>query len=107
MCAYHLSIQTIALLLSEPRRKPSLVVAPVVALMQWKHEIETHAEGFTTYLFHGSNRVKAAELKKYDVVSVRPESVRVSAHRPRSSHRMERLKRPSAVSSVGSRRTTS
>jgi len=47
------SIQTIALLLSEPRQKPSLVVAPVVALMQWKHEIETHAEGFTvrsTYL---------------------------------------------------------
>lgn len=41
------SIQTIALLLSEPRRKPSLVVAPVVALMQWKHEIETHAEGHT------------------------------------------------------------
>jgi hypothetical protein len=41
------SIQTIALLLSEPRRKPSLVVAPVVALMQWKHEIEKNAEGFT------------------------------------------------------------
>lgn len=41
------SIQTIALLLSEPRQKPSLVVAPVVALMQWKNEIETHAEGFT------------------------------------------------------------
>ncbi|KAL1408272.1 DNA repair protein rad16 [Vanrija albida] len=62
------TIQTIALLLSEPRRKPSLVVAPVVALMQWKHEIETHAEGFTTCLYHGSHRVKAAELKKYDVV---------------------------------------
>lgn len=44
------TIQTIALLLSEPRRKPSLVVAPVVALMQWKHEIETHAEGFTVSL---------------------------------------------------------
>lgn len=45
--ALNRSIQTIALLLSEPRNKPSLVVAPVVALMQWKHEIETHAEGFT------------------------------------------------------------
>jgi DNA repair protein RAD16 len=44
--SHEISIQTIALLLSEPRRKPSLVVAPVVALMQWKHEIETHAEGF-------------------------------------------------------------
>lgn len=64
------SIQTIALLLSEPRRKPSLVVAPVVALMQWKHEIETHAEGFKVYLWHGQTKVKSAELKKYDVVSL-------------------------------------
>ena len=62
-------IQTIALLLSEPRRKPSLVAAPVVALMQWKHEIETHAEGFTVCLWHGSGRMKANELKKFDVVS--------------------------------------
>ena len=62
------SIQTIALLLSEPRRKPSMVVAPVVALMQWKHEIETHAEGFTVCLWHGQGRMKADELKKYDVV---------------------------------------
>ncbi|WVQ79497.1 hypothetical protein IAT38_001596 [Cryptococcus sp. DSM 104549] len=62
------TIQTIALLLSEPRRKPSLVVAPVVALMQWKNEIETHAEGFTVCLWHGQGRMKAAELKKYDVV---------------------------------------
>jgi len=45
--SHHDRIQTIALLLSEPRRKPSLVVAPVVALMQWKHEIEKNAEGFT------------------------------------------------------------
>ena len=63
------SIQTIALLLSEPRRKPSLVVAPVVALMQWKHEIETHATGFKVCLCHGQGRMKAAELKKFDVVS--------------------------------------
>lgn len=62
-----LSIQTIALLLSEPRRKPSLVVAPVVALMQWKNEIETHAEGFSVCLWHGNARSKI-DLKKYDVV---------------------------------------
>ena len=61
-------IQTIALFLSEPRRKPSLVVAPVVALMQWKHEIEAHAEGFTVCLWHGQGRMKAEQLKKYDVV---------------------------------------
>ncbi|ORY35020.1 SNF2 family N-terminal domain-domain-containing protein [Naematelia encephala] len=64
------TIQTIALLLSEPRRKPSLVVAPVVALMQWKNEIETHAEGFTVTLWHGQGRMKAEALKKYDVVLV-------------------------------------
>ncbi|KAL7424895.1 DNA repair protein rad16 [Cryptotrichosporon argae] len=64
------TIQTIALLLSEPRRKPSLVVAPVVALMQWKHEIETHAEGFTVCLWHGTGRMKSSELKKFDVVLV-------------------------------------
>jgi len=45
-----------------------MVVAPVVALMQWKHEIETHAEGFTVCLWHGQGRMKADELKKYDVV---------------------------------------
>ncbi len=48
--------------------KPSLVVAPVVALMQWKHEIETHAEGFTVCLWHGTGRMKAEQLKKFDVV---------------------------------------
>ena len=37
--------------------------------MQWKHEIETHAEGFKVYLWHGQTKVKSAELKKYDVVS--------------------------------------
>ncbi|WVQ75250.1 hypothetical protein IAR50_004863 [Cryptococcus sp. DSM 104548] len=64
------TIQTIALLLSEPRRKPSLVVAPVVALMQWKNEIETHAEGFSTCLWHGQSRLSASALKSYDVVLV-------------------------------------
>ena len=43
-------------------------MAPVVALMQWKNEIETHAEGFKVCLWHGQARVKAAELQKYDVV---------------------------------------
>ncbi|ORX37998.1 SNF2 family N-terminal domain-domain-containing protein [Kockovaella imperatae] len=62
------TIQTIALLLSEPRQKPSLVVAPVVALMQWKHEIEDNTDNFTVCVWHGQGRMKAAELKKYDVV---------------------------------------
>lgn len=36
--------------------------------MQWKHEIETHAEGFQVCLWHGQGRMKAEQLKKYDVV---------------------------------------
>lgn len=55
-----------------------MVIAPVVALMQWKHEIETHAEGFTVCLWHGNKRMKADELKKYDVVSRLP----VLSHTP-------------------------
>jgi DNA repair protein RAD16 len=47
-----------------------LVVAPVVALMQWKHEIETHAEGFKVTLWHGQGRMKAKQLMEYDVVSL-------------------------------------
>jgi DNA repair protein RAD16 len=64
------TIQTIALLLAEPRGKPNLVIAPTVALMQWKQEIETHTNnGLSVCLFYGQNRsVTAKELKDYDVV---------------------------------------
>lgn len=64
------TIQTIALLLAEPRGKPNLVIAPTVALMQWKQEIETHTNnGLSVCLFYGQNRsVTANELKNYDVV---------------------------------------
>lgn len=64
------TIQTIALLLAEPRGKPNLVIAPTVALMQWKQEIETHTNnGLSVCLFYGQNRsVTAKELNNYDVV---------------------------------------
>jgi DNA repair protein RAD16 len=64
------TIQTIALLLAEPRGKPNLVVAPTVALMQWKSEIETHTNnGLSVCLFYGANRsISAKQLKEYDVV---------------------------------------
>jgi DNA repair protein RAD16 len=64
------TIQTIALLLAEPRGKPNLVVAPTVALMQWKSEIETHTNnGLSVCLFYGTNRsFTAKQLKEYDVV---------------------------------------
>jgi DNA repair protein RAD16 len=44
--------------------------SPVVALRQWKSEIETHAEGLKVLIWHGTGRgnSKASELTKYDVV---------------------------------------
>ncbi|KAF8760144.1 SNF2 family N-terminal domain [Rhizoctonia solani] len=62
------TIQTLALLVSD-RQKPNLVVAPTVAIMQWKNEIEAHTEGFKVYMFHGGSREKnIKELAKYDIV---------------------------------------
>jgi len=72
-CTYDLSgmgktIQTLALLVSDPR-KPNLVVAPTVAIMQWKNEIEAHTEGLKVCVFHGATRTKEVkELKSFDVV---------------------------------------
>ncbi|ODQ51753.1 hypothetical protein SAICODRAFT_8683 [Saitoella complicata NRRL Y-17804] len=65
------TIQTIALLLSTPGMKPSLVVAPTVALMQWKHEIEQHTKnGLSVLLYYGTAREKLTVEKicEYDVV---------------------------------------
>jgi len=64
------TIQTIALLLAEPRGKPNLVVAPTVALMQWKSEIEQHTNnGLSVCVFYGTNRaITAQQMKDYDVV---------------------------------------
>lgn len=65
------TIQTIALFMSDLKKRPNLVVGPTVALMQWKHEIESHTkEGMLkVLLFHGANRASTAkELEKYDVI---------------------------------------
>ncbi|KAK9458619.1 SNF2 family N-terminal domain-containing protein [Lipomyces oligophaga] len=64
------TIQTIALLLSEPRGKPSLVVMPTVAIMQWKSEIETNSGGkLSTYVYHGASRLEdPKKLKQVDVI---------------------------------------
>lgn len=64
------TIQTIALLLQDLNKSPSLVVAPTVALMQWKNEIEQHANGkLKTYLYHGASRTnKVTDLNDVDVI---------------------------------------
>lgn len=63
------TIQMIALLISD-KLKPNLVVAPTVAIMQWRNEIEAHTHGLKVLVWYGANRESsnAAELEKYDVV---------------------------------------
>ncbi|EIN10186.1 hypothetical protein PUNSTDRAFT_64262 [Punctularia strigosozonata HHB-11173 SS5] len=62
------TIQIISLLVSDPR-KPNLVIAPTVAVMQWRNEIASHTEGMKVIVWHGSGRESSpSELKKYDVV---------------------------------------
>ncbi|CAI7152087.1 CPS_collapsed_G0003670.mRNA.1.CDS.1 [Saccharomyces cerevisiae] len=51
------TIQTIALLMNDLTKSPSLVVASTVALMQWKNEIEQHTKGqLKIYIYHGASR---------------------------------------------------
>ncbi|BGP15209.1 hypothetical protein JCM10213_000839 [Rhodosporidiobolus nylandii] len=67
------TIQTISLILSDwspsHPKGSTLVLAPTVAIMQWKSEIEKFTTGFKVLVFHGSNRLSnAKEMEKYDVV---------------------------------------
>lgn len=64
------TIQTIALLMTEPEAKPNLVIAPVVALMQWKSEIEKYTNGaLSVYMYHGPKRTNDPKvLAKYNVI---------------------------------------
>ncbi|KAG1759066.1 SNF2 family N-terminal domain-containing protein [Suillus occidentalis] len=62
------TIQMISLFVSDLKR-PNLVVAPTVAIMQWRNEINTHTEGMNVLVWHGASRVSnPKELEKYDVV---------------------------------------
>ncbi|KAF8883413.1 SNF2 family N-terminal domain-containing protein [Infundibulicybe gibba] len=62
------TIQIISLLVTDGT-KPNLVVAPTVAIMQWKNEINAHTDGLKVLVWHGSSReTDLKELKKYDVV---------------------------------------
>ncbi|KAF9099278.1 DNA repair protein rad16 [Mortierella sp. GBA35] len=62
------TIQMISLLLAEPG-KPNLIVAPTVAIVQWRNEIMEHAPSLKVLIFHGSNRTESmSELMSQDVV---------------------------------------
>ncbi|KAL1924844.1 uncharacterized protein VTP21DRAFT_4498 [Calcarisporiella thermophila] len=62
------TIQMISLLVSEPRKKPNLIVAPAVAILQWKNEINKFSN-LNVCVWHGSQRIMdPRELKQFDVV---------------------------------------
>ncbi|KAG0345875.1 DNA repair protein rad16 [Podila humilis] len=62
------TIQMISLLLAEPG-KPNLIVAPTVAIVQWRNEINNHAPSLKVLIFHGPNRTESIkELSQHDVV---------------------------------------
>lgn len=64
------TIQTIALLMNDLSKRPSLVVAPTVALMQWKNEIDQHTNGkLKVYIYHGATKTaQIKDLHDYDVI---------------------------------------
>lgn len=64
------TIQTIALLMTDPEAKPNIVVAPTVAIMQWKSEIEKHTGGrLSVCIHHGPTRLTdPKEIAKHHVV---------------------------------------
>ncbi|OAX82687.1 hypothetical protein ACJ72_02965 [Emergomyces africanus] len=70
------TIQAVSLLMSDyPVGKPSLVVVPPVALMQWQSEIEQYTDGkLKVLVHHGSNpkikNLSAKQLKTYDVIMI-------------------------------------
>ncbi|WQF79561.1 Putative helicase, Zinc finger, RING-type, DNA/RNA helicase, ATP-dependent, DEAH-box type [Colletotrichum destructivum] len=68
------TIQAVSLIMSDfPCKKPSLVLVPPVALMQWQSEIASYTDGtLKTFVYHGSlskaKNVSLKELKKFDVI---------------------------------------
>ncbi|KAG5291293.1 DNA repair protein RAD16 [Histoplasma capsulatum G186AR] len=70
------TIQAVSLLMSDyPIGRPSLVVVPPVALMQWQSEIEQYTDGkLKVLIHHGSNskvkNLSAKQLMAYDVIMI-------------------------------------
>ena len=97
------TIQMISLLLSESRVKSSLVVAPTVALMQWKSELNSFTDALSVYIYYGSQRTKNKEdLLKHDVVLTTYSVMESVYRRERYGHRRmgELIKEPSVLHGI-------
>ncbi|KAL2215293.1 putative DNA excision repair protein Rad16 [Thermoascus aurantiacus ATCC 26904] len=70
------TIQAVSLIMSDyPVGKPSLVVVPPVALMQWQSEIKEYTDGkLKVLIYHNSNPkvklLKKKDLLAYDVIMI-------------------------------------
>jgi DNA repair protein RAD16 len=66
------TLQTISLILAtRAAARPTLVVCPVAAVMQWYSEIQKftcNSDILSIHVYHGSQKITAEELMEYDVV---------------------------------------
>lgn len=71
------TVQAISLICArpsdDPRRKSTLIIAPVALIRQWEKEIQRHVDSrrpLKVYVYHGSTGKNAdfAKLRQYDVV---------------------------------------
>ena len=71
------TVQAISLICArpsdDPRRKTTLIIAPVALMRQWEKEIERHVDPrhrLRVYVYHGTSGKNAdfAKLRQFDVV---------------------------------------
>ncbi|KAJ1898666.1 DNA repair protein rad16 [Kickxella alabastrina] len=91
------TLQTIALLLVN-RGKPTMVICPTVALLQWKSEIEAATDALAVFIYYGDERKKLldkngainqSELAKYDVVLTTYSVMETGFRRERTGFRLK------------------
>ncbi|KKA27794.1 hypothetical protein TD95_003566 [Thielaviopsis punctulata] len=92
------TIQAVSLIMSDfPSNKPSLVLVPPVALMQWVSEIESYTNGkLRTFVYHNSRaearNATVESLRGYDVIMMSYNSLE-SMYRRQVSGTKRKLKK--------------